>query len=74
VTAVGGLAELVDEGITGYIVPPHEDNRLSEAIIRYFSEKREQTFSANIIKKREMNSFARIREVFSDMYRDMNTQ
>jgi glycosyltransferase involved in cell wall biosynthesis len=72
VTDVGGLAELVDDGKTGFIVPPHDNRKLAEAVIRYFKEGREAEFAANIVKKREKNSFNRIHEVFEDIRDDLN--
>jgi glycosyltransferase involved in cell wall biosynthesis len=72
VTDVGGLAELVDDGKTGFIVPPHDNTMLAEAVIRYFQEGREAEFSSNIVEKREKNSFNRIREVFEEIRNDLN--
>jgi glycosyltransferase involved in cell wall biosynthesis len=72
VTDVGGLAELVDDGKTGFIVPPHDQKRLADAVIRYFTERREAEFSANVAVKREMNSFNNIREVFEEIRNDVN--
>lgn len=72
VTNVGGLSELVDEGKTGFVVPPHDTARLAEAMFRFFQENREVEFSSNIASTRNMNSFNRIREVFQDIYTDLN--
>ncbi len=72
VTNVGGLAELVDEGKTGFVVPPHDREKLAEAVIRYFTDSREAEFSSNIVHKRENNSFNRIREVFEEIRNDVN--
>ncbi len=71
VTNVGGLAELVDEGKTGFIVPPHDQRMLADAVIRYFVEQREVEFSANVLAKRDSNSFNRIREVFEEIRKDV---
>jgi glycosyltransferase involved in cell wall biosynthesis len=32
-TAVGGLPEMVDEGVTGLLVPPRDERKLAEAIV-----------------------------------------
>jgi glycosyltransferase involved in cell wall biosynthesis len=72
VTDVGGLAELVDDGKTGFVVPPHNRKLLADAVIRYFEERREAEFSSNIMNKRESNSFNQIRDVFQEMYDDLN--
>jgi glycosyltransferase involved in cell wall biosynthesis len=71
VTDVGGLSELVEDGVTGYVVPPHDKNALAEAVIRYFREKKENEFSSRIISRRAENSFKRIREVFLDICNDL---
>jgi len=36
VTAVGGLPDVVEDGITGYVVPPHDPAALAAAITRFF--------------------------------------
>jgi len=35
-TDVGGLREVVQEGVTGLLVPPGDSSRLAQAIVRYF--------------------------------------
>jgi glycosyltransferase involved in cell wall biosynthesis len=54
-TNVGSLPENVDDGITGYIVPPRDSQKLAEAIIDLLinSEKR---------KKMGMNAFKKTQE------------
>ena len=71
VTDVGGLAELVDENSTGFIVPPHDIPALSNAVIRFFAEENRQRFVDNIAAKRETNSFSRIRSIFDDILTDI---
>jgi glycosyltransferase involved in cell wall biosynthesis len=71
VTDVGGLAELVENGKTGFIVPPHDIPKLADSIIRYFKEHHEQYFSRNIEAKRQDNSFTTIRTVFDEIQMDL---
>ncbi len=71
VTNVGGLSELVVDGKTGYVVPPHEPQSLAQAVIRYFKENRETEFSSNIGIKREQNSFGHIRDLFEEIHKDL---
>ena len=73
VTDVGGLAELVDGGKTGFIVPPHDIPKLADSVIRYFKENREQDFSHNIEVKRKENSFNTIRFVFDEIHKDLKS-
>jgi len=74
VTDVGGLAELVEDGKTGFIVPPHDIQQLAQAVIRFFNESLEHTFSRNIEAKRKENSFTTIRAVFDDIFADLTTE
>jgi glycosyltransferase involved in cell wall biosynthesis len=74
VTDVGGLAELVDDGKTGFIVPPHDIPRLADSVIRYFKENREQDISHNIEAKRQENSFNKIRIVFEEIESDLKSE
>jgi len=52
-TNVGGLSEMVPDGIVGYVVNPIV-NEISDALLRFFIENKEKEFSANaaIEKKR----------------------
>ena len=45
-TNVGGLSEMVPDGKVGYVVAP-EVNEISEALLRFFNENKEQEFSIN---------------------------
>jgi len=45
---VGGLAEVVQDGRTGYLFPPGDDEAAAERIMRYFRENRKREFQANI--------------------------
>jgi glycosyltransferase involved in cell wall biosynthesis len=43
-TNVGGLAEIVKDGVTGLVVPPDDAQLLAEAIMRFYSEALEERF------------------------------
>lgn len=47
-TDVGGLAEVVKDGVTGLIVPPRDSAALARAMIRYFEEDLGREFVPNI--------------------------
>ncbi|MBI5020625.1 MAG: glycosyltransferase [Ignavibacteriales bacterium] len=47
-TNVGGLAEVVIDGRTGYVVPPNDAAALASAIKRFYTEKNEQEFVAMV--------------------------
>jgi glycosyltransferase involved in cell wall biosynthesis len=51
-TDVGGLAEVVIDGKTGYIVPPRDPLRLAAAIRKFYDEAREADFTAHVRKEK----------------------
>ena len=55
-TDVGGLKECVFNNKTGFLVKPKDINTLSQAIIKFYSEKKEKEFIQNI--KKEKNRFS----------------
>ncbi len=52
-TDVGGLAEVVLDKKTGFIVPPENPNALADAVVRFYKEKREQQFRANVLREKK---------------------
>ncbi len=57
-TSVGGLAEVVRDGVTGFVVPPNDPDALALAVERYFAENREVEFSANVMHEKRKYSWA----------------
>jgi len=47
-TSVGGIPEVVEDGVTGLIVSPQDSEALGEAIVRYFEEDLGASFTLNI--------------------------
>jgi glycosyltransferase involved in cell wall biosynthesis len=47
-TRVGSLPEIIEDGKTGYIVPPEAPQELAKAIVRFFQERKGKIFSKNI--------------------------
>lgn len=47
-TDVGGLAEVVPDGRSGFVVPPDDIVALAEAVIRYYEEDWEQRLRAGV--------------------------
>jgi glycosyltransferase involved in cell wall biosynthesis len=37
-SAVGGIVEMIDDGVTGLLVPPHEPAPLAQAIVRLLTD------------------------------------
>lgn len=56
-TTAGGLKEIIEDNVNGYLVNPEAPHELAEAIIKFYSENREEQFSANIKKISEKFSW-----------------
>ena len=59
-TRVGGLAEVVKDGETGFLVPPADSEALAAAIVRFFGNRLEECFAANIRNERQRFSWDRL--------------
>lgn len=66
VTNVGGLAELIPDGVVGYVVPP-TPAAIAGAVVDFYAEKRETAFSAGVREEKKQFSWpvmvAALREV-----------
>jgi glycosyltransferase involved in cell wall biosynthesis len=61
-TAVGGLPEVVLDGETGFVVPPKEDKKLAETVVRFFEENRAEAFRERIKEEDSRYSWDRMTE------------
>ena len=61
-TNVGGLPEVVEEGKTGFIVPPEDSDKLAEAILNFFKVKDSINFEENIQEYKKQFSWDRMAE------------
>lgn len=66
-TDVGGLAEVVKDGRTGFIVPPNDPQRLADAVTRYYDEQREEEFVGNVRKEKLKYSWANLVDAIEDL-------
>jgi len=57
---VGGLADDVVDGKTGYLVSPADAEDLAAAIVKFFTEKKGGQFAANIKKTKDRFSWERM--------------
>jgi len=62
-TTVGALADIVEDGHTGYLVPPGRPDALADAIVRFFEEDREAEFVANIRRFKRRFAWERLVEL-----------
>jgi len=54
---VGGLAEVVKDGITGIIVPPNEPVRLAQALTEYYHRNLEAAMTPRVIEEKRLYSW-----------------
>ena len=62
VTSVGGLPEVVDDGRTGFVVPPKNAGALAESVVRFFEQNKGDEFSAAIDQEQDRFSWRRMVE------------
>jgi glycosyltransferase involved in cell wall biosynthesis len=70
VTDVGGLAEFVDEGKTGFVVQPNSPDKIAEGVQRFLSAIGKVDFVTNIKERNRKNSFNLLPEVFEQILDD----
>jgi len=67
VTDVGGISEVVRDGITGLVVPAQDTGSLANAIVRFYTKKMEPRLTRNVKKEKNhysWNAMVRAIEVF----------
>ncbi len=66
-TNVGGLAEVVHDGVTGFVVPPNNPAALADAVLRYFAEGRENEFAANVAQEKRKYGWEAMASAIEDL-------
>jgi D-inositol-3-phosphate glycosyltransferase len=66
-TKVGGLAEVVADGVSGLVVPPNDPHALADAIRRFYKENLERPLSAGAAKEKEKYSWDRMVEAIEQL-------
>ena len=56
VTDVGGLAELIPDGVVGYVVPP-TPKAIADAVVDFYANQREETFAAGVRAQKKQFSW-----------------
>ena len=67
ITDVGGLAEVVPDGVAGLVVPPEDPQALAAAIVRYFKEGLEAALSEGVRRERKKYSWDRLYEAIEEL-------
>ncbi len=70
VTNVGGLAEFVDDGKTGYVINPDSQKDLIDGIINFFAQREKINFEENIKNRVSRNAFNNLPELFDKIITD----
>lgn len=73
VTDVGGLAEIVPDGKTGYVVQ-QDPAAIAKAIHSFFNENRSKDFIENIKNEKKKYSWSRMVEAIETIYKSLNNQ
>lgn len=68
ITDVGGLAEFVPDGVTGYVVKP-DPKEIAMAIEKFYIENKEPEFSAAAAVEKEKYSWKKMTEAIQTLYR-----
>ncbi len=55
-TNVGGLSEVVTDGVTGYLSPPEDPNAIAAAVKKFYSAGAKAAFEENV--RREAKRFS----------------
>lgn len=69
-TEVGGLPEIIQDGETGYLVPPSDPKAVARAVVRFFRENRARDFEKNVREEKKKYSWDRMAEAVEDLARE----
>jgi glycosyltransferase involved in cell wall biosynthesis len=67
VSRVGGLPEVVEEGVTGYLVPPQDSASISNAMLDFYQRNREAEMSEAVRLRRSTFSWKRLCQTIEDL-------
>ncbi len=68
-TDVGGLAEVVIDEKTGFVVPPEDKGALADAIVRFYEEKWEERLRAGVAEEKQKYSWEPMVEAIEELGR-----
>ena len=67
VTRVGGLAEFVDEGKSGFVIEPDSPEAIVDGVIKFFEEREKFDFPGYISEKVSANGFNNMPALFKQI-------
>jgi glycosyltransferase involved in cell wall biosynthesis len=67
VTDVGGLREIVPDGICGYVVKPDYES-IAGAIVRYFDNNKKEVFTEGVRKEKDKFSWENMTKAITEIY------
>lgn len=67
VTDVGGLAEFVDEGKTGFVIKPNSPDAIVDGVNKFLSSRDKSDFAIHIQERNRKNSFNQLPEEFEKL-------
>ncbi len=67
VTRVGGLAEFVDEGKSGFVIEPESPGAIAEGVMKFFEARENFDFRGYISEKVSANGFNQMPELFKQI-------
>jgi len=70
-TDVGGLAEVIKNGETGFIVEPNNPKKIAEAVIKFYTEGYENRFVNNVIHEKKKYSWDTMVENIEKLYNNI---
>ncbi len=70
-SAVGSLAEVIDDGRTGILVPPNDPDALAKAIIGFFTDNLGPIFVDNIRRSQRQFSWERLLQAIEELYEEV---
>jgi glycosyltransferase involved in cell wall biosynthesis len=69
---VGGFNELIEDGETGYLVPPKDSNVLAKSIIKILKDETlKKKMEDNVHKKAQEISWANIGKKYIELYMEI---
>ncbi len=67
VSRVGGLPEVVEDGVTGYLVPPRDSEAISNAVLDFYQQNREAGMREAVGVKRAAFSWEQLCRTIEDL-------